>query len=336
MKIKPAQLTEQLKRGLAPVYWLSGDEPLLLQECADAIRKTAQQQGFTERDIFDAGKDFDWIELTHSAQSLSLFAERKILDVRLSAGKLTAEASETLSTFCALAPTDLLLLISSPKIDKNSQKSNWYKTLDKHGTHVEIWPINAQELPGWIMAKCKQHRLQIHPDTGRLLASRVEGNLLAAMQEIEKLKLLANDQPITPEMIDAVSDNTRYDVFVFVDSVLSGDVKRIIKILSSLRAEGIEPAVVLWALSRELRQLITISRAAGAGEYIDAICQKMYIFSKQIPLIKQALKRNSTAQLEAILQMGSQVDKSIKGLAALNPWDGLSAMSLRLAGLKML
>lgn len=334
MKLKPAQLTEQLKRGLAPVYWLSGDEPLLIQECADAIRHTAHQQGFNERDIFDAGKEFDWNELTNCTQSLSLFADKKILDVRLHAGKLSAEGADALSYFCASLSSDLLLMISSPKIDKNSQKSNWYKTLDKHGVHIEVWPISAQELPSWIMARLKQYGLRADVDVGRLLAERVEGNLLAATQEIEKMRLLSNDQPITVDMLNGVSDHSRYDVFIFVDSVLLGDVKRTVKILSGLRAEGVEPPVVLWALCREIRQLIAVSRAVSQGQYIDAICQKMYIFSKHIPLIKQALKRNSTAQLESILQMGSQVDKSIKGLHSANPWDGLSAMSMRLAGLK--
>lgn len=334
MKLKLAQLADQLKRGLAPVYWLSGDEPLLLQESADTIRRIAQQHGFTERDIFDASKDFDWNELTHCTQSLSLFADKKIIDVRLNTGKLSAEGADALAHFCNAATSDLLLLISSPKIDKNSQKSNWYKTLDKYGVHVEIWPITAQELPGWIMARLRQLGLRAETDVGRLLAERVEGNLLAATQEIEKLKLTANDQPITLEMLNAVGDHARYDVFIFVDSVLMGDVKRIVKILSGLRAEGIEPPVVLWALCREIRQLIAVSRAVNQGQYIDAICQKMYIFNKQIPLIKQALKRHTTTQLEAILQMGSQVDKSIKGLHSTNPWDGLSAMAMRLAGLK--
>lgn len=336
MKLKPEQLAEQLKRGLAPVYWLSGDEPLLLQECADAIRHLAHKNGFSEREIFHADKDLNWDLLLESANSLSLFAEKKILDVRLSTGKLSADGAEALGTFYKMAPADLLLLISSPKIDKNSQKSAWYKALDKHGTHIEIWPITAQQLPGWIMARLKQQGLRAHPDVGRLLAERVEGNLLAAAQEIEKLKLLSNSSDITLDMITTVSDHARYDVFILVDSILMGDIKRVVKILSGLRAEGVEPSIVLWALCRELRQLITIAHEVNQGGSIDGICQKMYVFSKHIPLIKQALKRQSASQLEAILQIGSTVDKSIKGLHSANPWDELSTMSLRLAGLKTL
>ena len=222
MQLKPPQLADHLSQHLASCYLISGDEPLIVQECADAIRAAARAADCSERQrITISGKD-DWLELGHSAGSLSLFADRKLIEVQLPSGKPGTEGSKAIQEYLAGDQEDVLLIVSG-RIDKQSQKSKWYVALDQAGVVLPVWPISPAELPGWIAARMKTAGLTADNDAVTLLAERLEGNLLAASQEIEKLRLLHGEQTITAELVaDTVSDNARYDAFRLVDVALSG------------------------------------------------------------------------------------------------------------------
>ena len=255
MRLYPEKLRGHLQQQLLPVYLVSGDEPLLLQECCDLIRQQARAQGCTEREVIDAGvSGFKWQDILHSASSMSLFAERKLVELRLPSGKPGAEGSKALCEYLNMASGEDVLLIISGKIDKQSTNSKWYKALDKAGVTIQVWPVDAAELPRWLQQRVRNAGMSIDADALQLLCERVEGNLLAAVQEVEKLKLLATDSRITTETVtEAVSNNARYNLFGMADSALKGDATTSLRMLHGLRAEGTEPPVVLWALAREIR-----------------------------------------------------------------------------------
>jgi DNA polymerase-3 subunit delta len=198
MRVYPEKLAAQLQQQLLPVYVVSGDETLLVQECADLIRQHAREQGCTERAVVDAGVSrFDWQEIMQHATSMSLFAERKLVEIRLPSGKPGADGSKALCAYLELAGGDDVLMLVAGKIDKQSTNSKWYKALDKVGATVQVWPVGAKDLPRWLQQRVANAGMQIDRDAVQLLADRVEGNLLAAVQEVEKLKLLAKNNYIT-------------------------------------------------------------------------------------------------------------------------------------------
>lgn len=226
-KLRPEQLSSALQKQLAPIYLISGDEPLLVQEACDQIRSSARQQGFNERVLYHGDKSFDWSQLLSEANSLSLFADRKILELRIDNGKPGDAGSKALVEYASQPSEDNLLLIVTPKLDGNAQRSKWFKALDKVGVTVQIWPINEQQLPHWLEQRLRTAGLNADRDTISLLAAQVEGNLLAAAQEVEKLKLLAPEGQVTPEMVSGmVTDSARYDVFSLIDKALHGDSRR--------------------------------------------------------------------------------------------------------------
>jgi len=221
MKLAPAQLAKHLQGSLAPVYVISGDDPLLCQEAADAIRSAARQQGFDERQVFSADANFDWGTLLQAGASMSLFAEKRLLELRLPSGKPGDKGAAALIEYCSRPAEDTLLLISLPKLDGSAQKTKWGKALveGQDTQFIQIWPVDAAQLPQWIRQRLSQAGLSAQQDAVELIAARVEGNLLAAAQEIEKLKLMAEGGQITVETVQAaVADSARFDVFGLVDA----------------------------------------------------------------------------------------------------------------------
>ena len=268
MKLAPAQLAKHLQGGLAPVYIVSGDDPLLCQEAADAIRSAARQQGFDERQVFSADASFDWGTLLQAGASMSLFAEKRLLELRLPSGKPGDKGAAALIEYCSRPAEDTLLLVSLPKLDGSAQKTKWGKALVEgpQTQFVQIWPVDANQLPQWIRQRLSQAGLSASQDAVELIAARVEGNLLAAAQEVEKLKLMAEEGQITVETVQAaVADSARFDVFGLVDAVLNGDAAHALRMLEGLRGEGVEPPVILWALARELRVLANIALQYSQG-----------------------------------------------------------------------
>lgn len=340
MKLAPAQLGKHLQGALAPVYIISGDDPLLCQEAADAIRSAARQQGFDERQVFAADASFDWGTLLQAGASMSLFAEKRLLELRLPSGKPGDKGAAALIEYCSRPAEDTLLLISLPKLDGSAQKTKWGKALveGQQTQFVQIWPVDANQLPSWIRQRLSQAGLAASQDAVELIAARVEGNLLAAAQEIEKLKLMAEGGQITVETVQAaVADSARFDVFGLTDAILNGEAAHALRILEGLRGEGVEPPVILWALARELRLLANISLQYSQGTPLDkAFSQsKPPVWDKRKPLMSKALQRYSAQRWAQLLLEAQRIDAQIKGQAAGSPWMSLSRLALLMAGQRL-
>ncbi len=332
-KLRPDQLAGALRKGLSPVYLVSGDEPLLAQEACDQIRQAARKAGFSEREIHHVEAGFDWDHLLTSANSLSLFAERKVIELRIDNGKPGDKGGKALLSYCDNPSEDNLLLIVTPKLDGSSQRSKWYKTLEKTGTVIQIWPVAPTQLPRWIDQRLQQAGLQASRDAIDMLAARVEGNLLAATQEIEKLKLLAVDGQVSAEMISgAVADSARYDVFTLIDKALHGDARGAVRTLQGLKGEGTDATVILWALAREIRTLNQVQHAVQQGQPLDRAAQNAGVWDKRKPLVSNALRRLKQAQLQMLLRKANGIDKAIKGLRNADAWDELMDLTLNLSG----
>jgi len=332
-KLRPEQLGGALRKSLAPVYLVSGDDPLLVQEACDNIRQAARKAGFTERERHHVDAKFDWDQLLTSANSLSLFAERKILELRIDNGKPGTEGGKALMSYCANPSEDNLLLIVTPKIDGSSQRSKWFKTVEKTGAFIQIWPITVQQLPRWIDQRLQQAGLSASREAIDLLAARVEGNLLAASQEIEKLKLLVPDGQVDAEAIAGmVADSARYDVFTLTDKALHGDARAAVKTLHGLKGEGTDATVVLWALAREIRTLSQMAHNLQQGQSFDRAARSAGVWDKRKPLVNNALRRLKLAQLHTLIRKANAIDKAIKGLRNAEPWDELLDLTLNLSG----
>lgn len=333
MRARPEQLTTQPIKTLAPIYLLTGDEPLQLCEAGDAIRAAARQQGYTEREVFDIEGGFDWESLLMSANSLSLFATRRLLELRLRSPKLGKEGGAALVEYAKRPPEDTVLLISAPKFEKEQQKSAWFGALEEAGTIVESWSVDEKRLPAWIEQRMRARHMQPTRDAVQLLAERVEGHLLAAAQEIDKLGLLVGSGPVTAEQVaEAVVSSARFDVFGLSDAALAGDTARVVRMLDGLRSEGEEPVLVLWALAREVRTLSALAHGKNSGESLHALFAKHRVWDKRKPLFEKALSRHSAARWRQILRRCGTVDRVIKGRETGNTWDELVDLALLIGG----
>ncbi len=332
-KLRAEQLATALKKQLAPIYIVSGDEPLLVQEACDAIRRAAKAADFLERELYHNDPGFDWSQIQASANSLSLFAERKIIELRLPTGKPGDKGAKVLSEYAANPSADNLLLIVAPKLDGNIQRAKWFKTLEKVSQFVQIWPINGPQLPRWVDQRLQQAGLKADSQAIDILVSRIEGNLLAAAQEIEKLTLLASDGFVSAELMSSVvADSARYDVFGLVDKALHGDARAAVKTLHGLRGEGTDATVILWALAREIRTLAQVSHAITQGQNFDWAAKQAGLWDKRKPLIKNTLRRFREPQLQVLLRKANAIDKAIKGMRKGDAWGELLDLTLNLAG----
>lgn len=332
-KLNVEQLMKGLGKQLSPVYLITGDEPLMVQESCDAVRAAARDAGFNERELYHTDGGFQWPQLLHSANSMSLFAERKIIEVRVHNGKPGDAGSKAIVEYCRSPAEDNLLLLVCPKLERASQNSKWYKAVDSIGAVVTIWPINPKQLPRWIDQRLQRAGIRADSQAIDILASRVEGNLLAAAQEIEKLKLVAQDGFIDSQtMANAVVDSARYDVFGLVDKALGGNAQGAAATLNGLRGEGSEPTIILWALSREIRALMALKQALSSGQPLEAVARRHGIFDNRLPLIRDALQRLQAPTLHLLIKECAYVDRAIKGMAAGDCWGILLDVVLTLSG----
>jgi DNA polymerase-3 subunit delta len=336
-KLRPEQLEQALSKGFAPIYLVSGDEPLLIQEACDNIRQSARKAGFGERELYHCDASFEWSQVLSAANSLSLFSEQKIIELRIPNSKPGDKGSKVLVEYAQSPSPDNILLIVTGKLDGAAQKSKWFKAIEQAGVHVQVWPIGAAQLPRWIGNRLQQAGLRADSNAIDLLVSRIEGNLLAAAQEIEKLKLLTTDTFISYElMASVVADSARYDVFGLTDKALHGDARAAVKTLHGLKTEGTEPINILWALTREIRNLVQISLAVNQGKSFDWAAKQAGVWDKRQPLARAALQRLKPAQLQQLLRKANGIDKAIKGMRNAEPWDELLDLTLNLAGVQSL
>jgi len=334
MRLRTEQLQEHLSQGrLAPVYLISGDEPLLAQEAADLLRSTARDQGFSDRELLHADPGFDWNVVLTEASSLSLFASKKIIELRIPNGKPGDKGSRVLQEYAANPSPDNLLLVVTPKLDGSATRSKWVKSIESCGVFVQVWPVPPSQLPAWIARRLKDAGIRASRQAVDILADRVEGNLLAAVQEIEKLKLLLPDGDVdATTMSTVVADSARYNVFALVDKALEGDAQGACRHLRGLRDEGSEATVILWALARELRTLIKARERLEEGDHMDWVLKKLGVWEKRKRPVKMVLKRLSLNQLKLMLRLAGGIDRAIKGMRRANPWDDLNTLILMFCG----
>jgi len=332
MRLYPDKLAGHLSQQLLPVYLVSGDEPLLVQECCDLIRARARASGCNEREILDAGQSgFDWQSLLHSAASMSLFAERKLRELRIPDGKPGKEGGSALCEYLEVAGGEDVLLVVAGKIDKQSTNSKWYKALDQAGATIQVWPVKPGELPRWLQERVRAAGMSIDRDALQCLCDQVEGNLLAAVQEVEKLKLLAADGRITLQTVtEAVSNNARYNLFDMADKALQGDAAGSLRMLHGLRGEGTEPLAALWALSREIRTLYEARLDCDGGRSAQQALDARGVWKSRMPVMQAALARHDVESLSRLLELAFTVDGSVKGFAPGKPWDNLERLVIGL------
>jgi DNA polymerase III subunit delta len=331
LRIRAEQLSAALARGLAGIYLVSGDEPLLVAEAADAVRAAARAGGYADRQVFFVDRSFNWDELRLASQSLSLFAERRLFELRMPSGKPDKGAA-LLAELAAQSAPDLIYLILTDKLDRKVSDAPWVQAIEKHGAWVPILPVEAAALPGWLRARAKALHLEIDAEASQLIVDRVEGNLLAAQQELEKLGLLANGAPIdAPLVLRSVGDSARYDVFQLAEAAAAGDAARALRVLLGLKSEGVEPTLILWALVRELRgmwQARERERLRGAP----GGAARGSPWNLAANPSGRALARLKKLPLAPLLLQASHTDRVIKGLSAGDAWSALTGLTGAFAG----
>ncbi|MCQ4347581.1 DNA polymerase III subunit delta [Pseudomonas stutzeri] len=340
MKLSPAQLAKHLQGPLAPVYAVSGDDPLLCQEACDAIRAACRARGFDERQVFHADAGFDWNLLREAGASLSLFADKRLLELRLSSARPNDEGVAVLLDYLARPAEDTVLLLSLPRLDGKTQKSKWGKALldGEHCQCLQIWPLDAAQLPQWLRQRLAQAGLAATPDAVELLVARIEGNLLAAVQEIEKLRLLVEGNQLDAATVQAsVADSARFDLFGLLDAALAGEAAHALRMLEGLRGEGVEAPVVLWGLARELRLLAGLAQQHAQGLPLERLIAQTRppIFGKRQGLVGRAVQRQPASRWQQLLVDAQRIDEQIKGQAEGDPWNGLRQLTLAVAGVRL-
>ncbi|MDJ0712077.1 MAG: DNA polymerase III subunit delta [Woeseiaceae bacterium] len=321
MKIRANQLSSHLKNSLAPCYLVTGDEHLLVAEALDDIRGAARTAGFGSRELHVATSGFDWGQLTASTGNMSLFAEQRIVELRLPTGKPGRAGGQAIVDLVEQSGPELLFIVTAPKLDRSAASSKWAKTVEQKGVALQIWPIGVRELPGWIANRMRQSGLQPNRDAVALIADRVEGNLLAAGQEIEKLRLLLGEGKVTADDVnDAVANSSRYDVYKLTDAALAGDAARAVRILGGLKAEGVEPVIVMWALTRELRTLSTLDDAVQQGTDLGSAMQAARVWNNRQGLMRSCISRHQHGDFHRMLKASGRADAAAKGQSYGDPW----------------
>jgi DNA polymerase-3 subunit delta len=337
MRVQAQQLADYLIGQFAPIWLVFGDEPLLVAEATDAIRARARELGYTERVLLAVQAGFDWHALTQAGASLSLFGGRQLIELRLMSAKLTEAGAQALLRYAGAPPATSTLLITAPKLEARAQKAAWFEAIDKAGMVVAIRGVEPAQLPAWIQARMRAGGLQPTREAVALMAERVEGNLLAAKQEIDKLQLLYGNGPIDVAAVwNAVADSARFTVYDLPQAALQGEGARAARILHGLQAEGMEPPLALWALTRELRVLASLACAQRQHQPLDPLLTRHGVWGARKDTLKRALQRHSVETTRLLLQQAAAVDRIIKGAVPGRPWDAVLQLSLAVAGCDLL
>ena len=322
MQVRPGDLPRRLGEGLGPVYLVSGDETLLVQEACDAIVESARQRGHGERNVVEGTPKVDWSGAFAAAGNLSLLAERRILDVRMPPRGFDRQASDALRKYLAAPFEDTVLLLRTERLEARQRSSAWFKAIDAAGVVVLVWPLGARELPRWLDGRCRAAGLQLSRDALALLAERVEGNLLAAVQEIEKLKLAGVRSPVDADTLaDAVGDASHFDTFELIDAACAGEARRARKMVRVLRQEGVPVFMILGALASQLRNAL---RLAGG--------ERLRLPPRRARTLERLAGRMGKAGLEAAMSECALLDLQAKGMLRGDAWQSLERIVVALAG----
>ncbi|MCD5360671.1 DNA polymerase III subunit delta [Chromobacterium aquaticum] len=330
--LSPDALIAALGKGLAPLYLVHGEEALLALEAADALRQAAREQGYQEREVLTVEAGFDWSQLRDAMSSVSLFAERKLLEIRIPNGKPGTEGAEALQQLAAQPPQDTVTLITLPKLERAQQQSKWFQALEKLAVTVEARPVGRAELPSWISRRLKAQGQSLGGEALAFFVDRVEGNLLAARQEVDKLALLYPAGELTLEQLRAaVANVARFDVFHLSESWLAGDVPRVLRMLDGLMAEGEAPVLVLWSLTEDVRMLLRLRQGLKDGRNARDMARELRLWGDKQRLAEPALRRIGPRKLMTALDECARIDRQIKGVEAGDPWRTMRGLAGLLA-----
>ncbi len=334
MQVNSERLNDRFRdHGLDAVYFFYGDEPLQLTECVDAVRRHASGEGVDERIVFDAEVGIDWPALSVESRALSLFGARRLIEIRLGGRKPDKNGAVVLAELAAREQADDVLLVTAGKLDPGARKTRWFKAIEQNAVCVVVRNLKAGALPGWLSGRARRSGKRLSTAAAAFITDRVEGNMLAAAQEVEKLCLLVDDQEIgESDVINAVRDSARYDVFQLTDAVVAGELPRAIRVIRGLREEGAEPVFVNWALGRELRQLASMAAARAGGMQTVQVMEKYRIWQSRRRLVTRALERFKLDELSALLAYANFIDTLIKGARAGDPWDALEILIVNATG----
>lgn len=333
MKTQPGQLPQLLKKSLAPVYLVSGDEPLLVQECCDQIRKAARDAGYQDRITYHADHQLSWNAVADECNALSLFAEKRRIEIHLPTGKL-GDGRKVMEQILQSPTEDVILLLISARLDAAETKRKWYKELQGTGVHVPVWPVEPEKFAGWLQQRASNQGLHLTRGALAMLAERLEGNLLAASQELDRLALLTDGQTIDEETIErAVQDSARFNGFELVTELLSGKAVHAGKIIGVLQQEGENPLGLLSVLVRDLHLIIELKSALPAGDNPAGFLKKRGVFQpRRASAIQQAARRLNLSQLHQAISLCSITDRAAKGFDDVSAWHHLRDLSILLAG----
>ena len=339
MRISLASLSGHLKRGFRPLYLLFGAETLLLEEACDQVRDGAKQAGYLERLCFTAESGFNWNQLLEYNQATSLFSEKRLIELRLPSGKPGDAGTKALSHYASNQNADTSLMVICAGIEKRAQNSKWFKAMDGNGIVIECPTIATGKLPDWISRRLTASNLKFDSEAVQRLSHFVEGNLLAAAQEINLLGMLYPTTQITAEIVEnVIADHARFNVYGFVDACLVGSVHRVMRILPSLKREQTEPVLILWALARDARVLCQLAAAMERGEQPQSLFRRYGIWSSRSSMVNVALQRLSRSQWENILRQIGRADLMLKGRASLQRkdiWEEIESICLNICGLRI-
>jgi len=330
MNVRPDQLPAIVTKKLYPVYMVSGEEPLQQMECLDLLRKYLREQDYLEREVLDVDAQFDWSRLLEETANMSLFASRRIIEVRLPSAKPGRQGSQVIKEYLQNPAQDTVVIINAGKIDGNSKKSAWFKAVDQNGLVVQCWPVPIDRLSGWLRQRFLRRDMQADDEVLSYISQHVEGNLLAADQEIDKLYMLLGPGKVSyADVADAITSQSRFSVFELVDMLLKGNTKRVVKIVAGLKAEGIVPVLVNWALTKDIRLLTQVSMDASSVDYQ---LRRSGVWQSRADLFKLCLSRHNHRAFQMMLKRCAYIDAASKGMIDANEWDEIETLCVRMAG----
>ncbi|MBE0438818.1 MAG: DNA polymerase III subunit delta [Gammaproteobacteria bacterium] len=338
MRLRADQVTQHLQQGLSPVYLIYGDEQMLVEEASDLVRQHVRKLGADQRQIWHVDGRFDWSQLQWQEQTMSLFSSQRLLEIRLPSGSPGREGGEALRQYASQPPDDTTLLIISGKIDAKSTKSKWFTELDKIGVTIPVWPVDIGQLPGWILQRMRQRGLTAQLVVAELIAERVEGNLFAAAQEIDKLSLLCPSGVVDEQIVlESVADNARFESFGLMDSVMLGQTDKIPRMIARLRSEGLDILTIFSAVTWTVQRLVDMAIQLDQGITIERVfqAQKPPVWNTKQAMTRMTLQRHTTQQWLGFIEMMAKVDQAAKGSLAQCPWSLLESVCMRIAGAKL-